>query len=84
MNINEVELYNEEIKKYASKDIDWEKLRDKTFLITGATGLIGKFLIDVIMYKNDADNLNCKIIYVQIFIIKLNVLFFKFRKIVFF
>ena len=60
MNINEVELYNEEIKKYASKDIDWEKLRDKTFLITGATGLIGKFLIDVIMYKNDADNLNCK------------------------
>ena len=62
MNINEVELYNEEIKKYASKDIDWEKLRDKTFLITGATGLIGKFLIDVIMYKNDADNLNCKII----------------------
>ena len=62
MNINEVELYNEEIKKYASKDIDWEKLRDKTFLITGATGLIGKFLIDVIMYKNDTDNLNCKII----------------------
>ncbi len=62
MNINEVELYNEEIKKYASKDIDWEKLKDKTFLITGATGLIGKFLIDVIMYKNDTDNLNCKII----------------------
>ena len=62
MNINEVELYNEEIKKYASKNIDWEKLKDKTFLITGATGLIGKFLIDVIMYKNDTDNLNCKVI----------------------
>ena len=62
MNINEVELYNEEIKKYASKNIDWEKLKDKTFLITGATGLIGKFLIDVIMYKNDTDNLNCNVI----------------------
>ena len=62
MNINEVELYNEEIKKYTSKNIDWEKLKDKTFLITGATGLIGKFLIDIIMYKNDTDNLNCKII----------------------
>ena len=62
MNINEVELYNEEIKKYTSKNIDWEKLKDKTFLITGATGLIGKFLIDIIMYKNDTDNLNCKVI----------------------
>lgn len=62
MNINEVELYNKEIEKYASKNIDWKKLKDKTFLITGATGLIGKFLIDMIMYKNETDNLNCKII----------------------
>ena len=31
-------------------------------MISGSTGLIGKFLIDVIMYKNKVDNLNCKVI----------------------
>ena len=31
-------------------------------MITGATGLIGKFLVDTIMYKNETSKLNCKII----------------------
>lgn len=62
MNINEIKLYNDDLKETASLDLDWNKLKDKTFLITGATGLIGKYLIDLIMYKNNTENLNCKII----------------------
>ena len=38
----------------------WEKLKNKSVLITGASGLIGSFLIDVLMRKNISE-LNCKI-----------------------
>ena len=62
MNINEIKLYNDDLKETASLNLDWNKLKDKAFLITGATGLIGKYLIDLIMYKNYTENLNCKII----------------------
>lgn len=62
MSINDVDLYNEELDKYSKIEIEWKRFKDKTFLITGATGLIGKFLIDLIMYKNEKENLNCKII----------------------
>jgi len=46
------ELYKEDIDTIASCDIDWDKLRNKSIMITGATGLIGTFLIDVLMYRN--------------------------------
>lgn len=62
MSIYENELYLKDIKELASLSMDWHQLKDSSFMITGATGLIGKFLIDTIMYKNEIDNLNCKII----------------------
>lgn len=58
----ENELYLEDIKEVAEYQFDWNKLNNKTIMISGSTGLIGKFLIDVIMYKNKVDNLNCKVI----------------------
>lgn len=45
-------LYKEDIETAASGVFDWEKLRNKSILITGATGLIGTFLIDLLMYRN--------------------------------
>lgn len=51
------ELYKEDIQKCAEIQIDWTKLENKSVLITGASGLIGSFLIDVLMYKD----MNCKI-----------------------
>ena len=44
----------------AELSLPWEKLADKTVLISGATGMIGSCLIDVIMQKNK-EGLNCKI-----------------------
>ena len=62
MNLLDIKEYNDSIIEYANCDIDWNTLKNKSFLISGATGMIGKCLIDIIMYKNEKDNLNCNII----------------------
>ena len=53
-------IYIEDIKYVAGLKLPWEKLRKKSILITGASGLIGSFLIDVLMEKN-MHGLNCKV-----------------------
>lgn len=52
-------LYIEDIKKLSEKNLPWEKLHGKCILIAGGTGLIGRFLIDLIMYMNSCENLSC-------------------------
>ena len=42
--------------------INYNKLKNKTILITGATGLIGRYFVDLIMLLNKKRNLNIKII----------------------
>ena len=62
MSLMNVDEYKKQIIEYSNYDLDWDNLKSKTFLITGATGMIGKSLIDLLMYKNEHDGLNCKII----------------------
>lgn len=52
--------YLEDIIKYY-KTVDIKELHNKSILITGATGLIGSYLIDLIMYANEKDNVNIKV-----------------------
>ena len=40
--------YSEDVEKVISIPLPWEKLSGKTILVTGGTGLIGSFLIDVL------------------------------------
>ena len=54
----EMPEYVEEVKFVASLDLPWEKLRGKTILITGGTGQIGSFLVDVL----NAAKVDCKIL----------------------
>jgi nucleoside-diphosphate-sugar epimerase len=54
-------LYKEDIDALASCDIKWGKLKNKSILITGTTGLIGTFLIDLLMYRNSKYNDNITI-----------------------
>jgi len=54
-------LYNEDITYVAGLDLPWNRLREKNVLITGASGLIGSFLIDVLMRQNQEKELCCRI-----------------------
>ncbi len=61
MNRLDNELYIEDLKKISELYIDWDLLQDKSVLITGAAGMIGTFLVDVLMYCNKTKMLNCTI-----------------------
>ena len=56
------ELYIEDINHILSTVSDWNSLSDKTFFITGATGLIGTVLVDALMHANNSHNCNIEII----------------------
>ena len=55
-------LYIEDVEKIANQAFCWEKLKNKSLLVCGATGLIGSFLIDVLMYKNQKHDLRCTVL----------------------
>ena len=54
----QVPEYVEDVRRVASLDLPWGKLRGRTILITGGTGLIGSFLIDVL----NAAHLGCRVL----------------------
>lgn len=56
------ENYAKDVQIVSNLDYSWDKLRGSTILITGATGLIGSFLIDVLMNQNNQNHLQCYII----------------------
>ena len=45
----------------AQMNLNWEKLRGSSVFITGATGMIGRFLIDVLRYRNRSYHDNIRI-----------------------
>lgn len=62
MNILDNDLYKNDVDKISNLDfIDYNKLKNKSIFISGATGMIGSFLVDVLMNKNNQKKLNCKI-----------------------
>lgn len=61
MTLYENELYQEDIRYVSRLPLPWERLRNRSVMISGATGMIGSFLVDVLMYKNKIENLNCTV-----------------------
>ncbi len=60
MTLYEVKGYIEDLEYVANLSLPWEQLSGKNVLISGATGLIGSFLVDVLMHKN-SEGLGCNI-----------------------
>jgi nucleoside-diphosphate-sugar epimerase len=60
MYLLENSLYNIDIINIAGLDLPWDKLQNKSILISGGSGLVGSFLIDVIMKRNE-HGMNCKV-----------------------
>lgn len=61
MNLNEIKLYRDDIAYISNLNLPWEKFKNSSILITGASGLVGSCLIDVIMKRNRDFDMNCKI-----------------------
>lgn len=61
MNLYDNNLYMEDINYVGSLNLPWGKLKNKSLLLSGATGMIGSFLVDVILEKNIIDGLNCTV-----------------------
>ena len=60
MSLYRNELYLSDIAETAALPLPWEKLRGRSILLSGATGLIGSFLTDVLMHRN-REGLGCTI-----------------------
>ena len=54
-------LYQEDLRYVAKLPLNWDKLAGKTVLISGAAGMIGSFITDVLMYKNTVSGLDCHV-----------------------
>jgi len=61
MNLYQNKQYIEDIEYVGGLKLPWEKFRDKSLMLSGATGLLGSFLIDVILEKNRSADLNCTV-----------------------
>lgn len=53
-------MYIDDVNYVAGLSLPWDKLQGKSVLISGATGLVGSFLVDVIMQKNK-EGLTCTV-----------------------
>lgn len=61
MSLYDSRLYMEDIKLVACCNYKWEMLRGKSVAISGGTGMIGSFIVDVLMYQNDVMDLDTHI-----------------------
>lgn len=55
-------LYLQDLKQINECNLPWDKLNNKTVLITGATGLIGSVLVDAFIYRNEYLNGGIKLL----------------------
>lgn len=55
-------IYVEDLENSLKSIVGAQALRGKSLLITGATGMIGSFVVDVLLHGNKTMNLGCKVI----------------------
>lgn len=55
------DVLEEDFDKITKRDISWDALRNSSFVITGATGLIGSLIVEYLLYANRTMNFGAKI-----------------------
>ena len=55
-------LYRDDVARTALLDLPWERLQNNTILLSGATGMIGSFLTDVLMFRNREYSMGCTVL----------------------
>jgi nucleoside-diphosphate-sugar epimerase len=55
-------IIEEDIAYIAAQDLDWERFRNKTIFISGATGFLPSYLIYTLLYLNDKFDLDLKVV----------------------
>ncbi len=53
MKLKDIELYLHSVRRIAELPYAWERLDGSSVAISGGTGMIGSFLADVLMYRNE-------------------------------
>lgn len=61
MRLLEITAYREEVAQAAKAQIKWDALQNTSVVVCGASGMVGSFLIDTLLYQNRTQGLNCNI-----------------------
>lgn len=61
MSLYDSRLYMEDIRLVANCNYKWEMFSGKSVAISGGTGMIGSFIVDVLMYQNEVMGLDTHI-----------------------
>ena len=56
------EIIKNDVKTIIGFNINWDKLKNKTVLVTGATGMMGQYLIFTLLGLNNMYNYNIKVL----------------------
>ena len=59
MKLWENKEYMEDVRAVAELPLPWEQMENSAVLISGATGLVGSCLVDVLQYRNRFFGMNC-------------------------
>jgi UDP-glucuronate decarboxylase len=55
-------ILKQDMKMITDTNLPWECFANKTVLISGANGLLPAYMVETLLYLNDIDNFNCRII----------------------
>jgi len=61
MRLLDNDLYREDVERVANSPLNWELFHDSTVVLSGASGMIGSFLVDVLMARNIGNGMNCTV-----------------------